>query len=118
ELARAVREHPRLERTPIIFVTGVHASELDRVKGYELGAIDYISVPLVPDILRSKVAVLVELYARRRELQALNFELQTVRERIEAEHARAIADKDAQLQAAFECHPDEITVVLRPDRDE
>lgn len=74
EVARAVREHPRLESTPIIFVTGVRSSELDRLRGYELGAIDYISVPVVPEILRSKVAVLVELYARRRELQALNRE--------------------------------------------
>src|SRR5688500_8248945 len=50
EVARAVREHPRLERTPIIFVTGVHVTELDQLKGYEVGAIDYISVPVVAEI--------------------------------------------------------------------
>jgi PAS domain S-box-containing protein len=72
EVARLVREHPRMERTPIIFVTAVNVSELDRLKGYELGAIDYIAVPVVPEILRSKVAVLVELYERRNELKAIN----------------------------------------------
>ena len=79
EVARAIREHPRLERTPIIFVTGVHVSELDRLKGYEVGAIDYIAVPVVPEILRSKIAVLTELYRRRSELLAVNHELSQVR---------------------------------------
>ena len=49
----------------------MNVSELDRLKGYELGAIDYIAVPVVPEILRSKVAVLVELH-QRRELKRLN----------------------------------------------
>src|SRR6202046_2093852 len=72
EAARLIHEHPRFERTPIIFVTGVHMSELDRLRGYKLGAVDYVSVPVVPEILRSKVAVLVELYCKRRELSDLN----------------------------------------------
>src|SRR6201992_4301120 len=74
ETARMIREHPRFERTPIIFVTGVHISELDTLRGYEVGAIDYISVPVVPEILRSKVALLVELYRRGKELETLNRE--------------------------------------------
>src|SRR3569833_2090512 len=49
ETARMIRQHPRFERTPIIFVTGVHISEMDRLKGYRIGAIDYISVPIVPE---------------------------------------------------------------------
>src|SRR6188768_568974 len=60
ETANLIHAHPRFEKTPIIFVTGVHVSELDRLQGYRLGAIDYVQIPLVPDILRSKVAVLVE----------------------------------------------------------
>ena len=67
-----IHEHPRFEKTPIIFITGVHVSELDRLQGYKLGAVDYVSIPVVPEILRSKVAVLVELYCQRRELQQLN----------------------------------------------
>ncbi|HEY6943070.1 response regulator [Dokdonella sp.] len=72
ETAGLIHAHPRFENTPIIFVTGVHVGELDRLEGYRLGAIDYVQIPLVPDILRSKVAVLVELYRRRRELRTLN----------------------------------------------
>ena len=53
ETARRIREHPRFEHTPIIFVTGVQVSALDTLKGYEVGAIDYIAVPLVPQILRT-----------------------------------------------------------------
>jgi len=100
EVARLVREHPRMERTPIIFVTAVNVSELDRLKGYELGAIDYIAVPVVPEILRSKVAVLVELHQRRGELKALNAALTTARAKLDAEHEQALAKRDAQLQAA------------------
>jgi signal transduction histidine kinase len=72
ETARLVHQHPRFESTPIIFVTGVHMSELDELKGYELGAVDYVYVPVVPQILRSKVQVLVELHRQRLELSRLN----------------------------------------------
>jgi signal transduction histidine kinase len=75
EAAKLIHAHPRFERTPIIFVTGVHLDDLDRLKGYSLGAVDYVSVPIVPQILRSKVSVLVELYVKRKELQRANEEL-------------------------------------------
>src|SRR5262245_19078919 len=71
ETARLVHQHPRFESTPIIFVTGVHMSDLDQLKGYELGAVDYVYIPVVPQILRSKVQVLVELHAQRLELKRL-----------------------------------------------
>ena len=87
ETARAIREHPRFEKTPIIFVTGVHVSELDTLRGYEVGAIDYISVPLVPEILRSKVALLVELYKRRTEVENINRELQLARGQLDQERS-------------------------------
>src|SRR5262245_25668352 len=66
ETARMIRKHPRYEATPIVFVTAIHDTELDRRKGYELGAVDYINIPIIPEILRGKVAVLVELYQKRR----------------------------------------------------
>ena len=116
EVARLVREHPRMERTPIIFVTAVHVSELDRLKGYELGAIDYIAVPVVPEILRGKVAVLVELYQRRGQLQAVNAALSAARTKLDVEHEKALAERDAQLQAVFE-HPSDLIVVLKAERD-
>lgn len=83
ETARLIRDHPRFEKTPIIFVTGVNVSELDSLRGYEVGAIDYIPIPIVPEILRSKVAILVELYRRRAELEALNQDLRDTRLRLE-----------------------------------
>ena len=71
ETAAMIHGHPRYERTPIIFVTGVHHTEFDRLKGYQLGAVDYVSIPVVPEILRGKVSVLVELHSQRKELQKL-----------------------------------------------
>jgi signal transduction histidine kinase len=76
ETAALIHQHPRFEKTPIIFVTAVHMTDLDRLKGYELGAVDYVYVPVVPEILRGKVQVLVELYVKRRELEALNLSLE------------------------------------------
>ena len=68
ETASLIHEHPRFEDTPIIFVTAVNVSDLDRMRGYRVGAFDYVMVPIIPEILRSKVVVLVELYRRRRQL--------------------------------------------------
>jgi PAS domain S-box-containing protein len=90
EVARLIRGHPRLERTPIIFVTGAEVSVLDQLKGYEVGAIDYISVPIVPEILRSKIAVLVELHQRHRELQEVNRALKDARAEVEMAHERQL----------------------------
>ena len=70
ELAAMIREHPRFQRTAIIFVSGVHLTELDRLKGYEVGAVDYLPVPIVPAILRAKVNVFVELYRKTQEVRA------------------------------------------------
>lgn len=115
ETARMIREHPRWERTPIIFVTGINVSNLDQLKGYEVGAIDYISVPVVPEILRTKVAVLVELHQRRRHLEVLNTSLTRARTELETRYASALAERDAQLQAVFE-HPTELIAVLQAVR--
>lgn len=95
ETARMIRQHPRFEQTPIIFVTGAHITTTDILKGYEAGALDYISVPIVPEILRSKVALLVELYLRRAELERLNRELSAAHERLETERDHAAAAAQA-----------------------
>ena len=65
ELAELIRQHPRYQQTAIIFISAVHMTDLDRLKGYAHGAVDYISVPVVPDLLRAKVSVFAELYAKR-----------------------------------------------------
>lgn len=98
EAARLIHEHPRFERTPIIFVTGVHVSELDRLTGYKVGAVDYVSIPVVPEILRSKVAVLVELYLKRRELRELNRTLALANERLAEANTTLQAEKTRELE--------------------
>lgn len=98
ETAAMIHEHPRFERTPIIFVTGVHDTELDRLKGYKLGAVDYVSIPVVPEILRSKVAVLVELHQQRLELQQLNRDLAEANARLERANTTLQAEKARQLE--------------------
>ena len=106
EVARLIRAHPRLERTPIIFVTGAEVSALDQLRGYEVGAIDYISVPIVPEILRSKVAVLVELHQRHRQLQELNRELKEARSELDSHYASAIAQQRQIYEAILTNTPD------------
>ena len=98
EAATLIHQHPRFERTPIIFVTGVHISELDRLKGYKVGAVDYVSIPVVPEILRSKVAVLIELYTKRRELQELNRNLARANERLAQANTTLQAEKTRELE--------------------
>src|SRR5256885_11433398 len=99
EAARLIHDHPRFEKTPIIFVTGVHLIDLDRLKGYKAGAVDYGSIPVVPEILRSKVAVLVELYCKRRELRELNRNLGQANERLAEANTTLQAEKTRGLEA-------------------
>ncbi|HEX7116524.1 MAG TPA: response regulator [Steroidobacter sp.] len=99
ETAAMIHEHPRFERTPIIFVTGVHDTELDRLKGYKLGAVDYVSIPVVPEILRSKVSVLVELYCQRLELEQLNRSLAEANKQLEQANTTLQAEKTRELEA-------------------
>jgi signal transduction histidine kinase len=98
ETASLIHEHPRFEKTPIIFVTGVHVTELDRLKGYKLGAVDYVYIPVVPEILRSKVSVLVELHLQRRELQTLNHSLAEANTRLELANTTLQAEKTNELE--------------------
>jgi signal transduction histidine kinase len=99
ETAAMIHDHPRFERTPIIFITGVHDSEFDRLKGYKLGAVDYVSIPVVPEILRSKVLVLVELHCQRLELQKLNRSLADANEQLERANTTLQAEKNRELEA-------------------
>jgi two-component system, NtrC family, sensor kinase len=90
ELADMIREHPRFQKTAILFISAIHLSDIDRIKGYQRGAVDYLSVPVVPEVLRAKVSVFAELHRKRRQLEALNRELeQRVAERTEELTERA-----------------------------
>ncbi|WP_395645230.1 response regulator [Terricaulis sp.] len=89
ELAQMIREHPRFEQTAIIFISAIHLSELDSLKGYEMGAVDYVPVPVAPHVLRAKVRVFVDLYRKTRQLARLNNELE-----------ERVAQRTAELEAA------------------
>ncbi|WP_119718028.1 response regulator [Cognatilysobacter tabacisoli] len=90
ETATMIHQHPRFENTPIIFVSAVNVSDFDRLRGYKLGAVDYIMVPVIPEIMRTKVAVLAELYRKRRELQAINAGLSAENQALQLEKAREL----------------------------
>src|SRR5882762_5150255 len=84
QLAAMIREHPRFQKLAMIFVSGVQIAETDHLRGYEIGAVDYVSVPVIPEVLRAKVKVFVELHRKTRQLEELNRELETrVAERTE-----------------------------------
>ncbi|MGA8907197.1 MAG: ATP-binding protein [Acidobacteriaceae bacterium] len=76
ELADMIREHPRFGKTAIIFISGVHLTDSDKINGYRRGAVDYISVPVIPEVLRAKIGVFVELHRKTRQLQRLNTDLE------------------------------------------
>lgn len=107
ETASLIHQHPRFEKTPIIFVSAVNVSDLDRLRGYKLGAVDYVMVPIIPEILRSKVMVLAELFRKRSELQSLNArladankELALANEALHEDRAREVHQLNASLQAS------------------
>ncbi len=107
ETAGLIHQHPRFEKTPIIFVTAVNVTDMDRLRGYGLGAVDYVMVPVIPEILRSKVGVLIELHRKRRELQVLNAslanansDLAEANDAIKAEQAREVHKLNEYLRQA------------------
>ena len=76
ELADVIRQHPRFQKTAIIFISGVHLTDSDKIQGYRSGAVDYISVPVVPEVLRAKISIFVELHRKTRQLELLNNDLE------------------------------------------
>ncbi len=91
QLAAMIREHPRFRKTAIIFISAIHLTDVDRLRGYEMGAVDYVPVPVVPEVLRAKVRVFAELFRKTRELEQLNTRLE-----------RHVAERTAELQASNE----------------
>ncbi|MBZ5664405.1 MAG: PAS domain-containing protein [Acidobacteriia bacterium] len=124
ELATMIRQHPRFQKTAIIFISAVHLTDLDRLKGYEHGAVDYISVPVVQELLRAKVRVFADLHRKTRQLEDLNRDLERrVSERTEELAAKAelllqlnyeLATKNQELDAIVQTAPD-IIFSRQPD---
>jgi PAS domain S-box-containing protein len=89
QLAAMIREHPRFQKTAMIFISAIHLSDMDRLRGYEMGAVDYVPIPVIPEVLRAKVKVFAELYRKTRQLEQLNAELE-----------RRVAARTAELEAS------------------
>jgi PAS domain S-box-containing protein len=89
QLAAMIREHPRFQKTAIIFISAIHLTDVDRLRGYEMGAVDYVPVPVIPDVLRAKVRIFAELFRKTRELEQLNIMLE-----------RHVAERTAELEAS------------------
>lgn len=89
QLAAMIRDHPRFQKTAIIFISAILLSEMDSLRGYEMGAVDYVPVPVVPEVLRAKVKVFAELYRKTRELELLNQQLEA-----------RVAERTAELEAS------------------
>jgi PAS domain S-box-containing protein len=89
QLAAMIREHPRFRETAIIFISAIHLTDVDRLRGYEMGGVDYVPVPVVPEVLRAKVRVFAELFRKTRELERLNSKLE-----------RHVAERTAELEAS------------------
>jgi PAS domain S-box-containing protein len=89
QLAAMIRDHPRFEKTALIFISAILLTDVDRLRGYEMGAVDYVPVPVIPEVLRAKVKVFVELFRKNRQLEQLNRELEA-----------RVAERTAELGAS------------------
>ena len=116
QLAAMIRQHPRFQRTAIIFVSAVHMTDMDQLRGYEHGAVDYVSVPVVAELLRAKVRVFCDLHRKTRLLETLNRDLERrVQQRTEELARKAelllqlnmeLIGKNQELDAIVQTAPD------------
>lgn len=95
ETAELIRSRRQSELTPIIFVTAFDQAETDIGRGYDLGAVDFVFAPVVPDILRAKVTVFVELYRVQKELRRYRNQL----EELVQERTTALTAINRELEA-------------------
>ena len=104
ETAELIRNREQSERTPIIFVTSYYDADTHRKRAYNLGAVDYILAPVIPEFLQAKVTVFADLFRKTEEVKHRADErVQLMREqmaRVAAEAARAAAE-DGERRAAF-----------------
>jgi C4-dicarboxylate-specific signal transduction histidine kinase len=125
ETAQVIRGHDRFRHIPIIFITGVEKADIQIFKGYSIGAVDYILQPLVPEILKAKVAVFAELFKKNsklelraekigkinEELNAVNAELQETKLELEVETAERIRTLEELRQKDVLIHQSRMTAM-------
>jgi diguanylate cyclase (GGDEF)-like protein/PAS domain S-box-containing protein len=103
ETADLIRVHPRSTRTPIIFVTAHASDDIETVSAYTLGAVDFLFTPLVPDVLRAKVAVFVDLFEQSERLRYSLDSITTLN--------AALHDSQARSQAVLDNVADGIVTI-------
>jgi PAS domain S-box-containing protein len=108
ETAALIRQRERSRHTPIIFMTAVSKGETHVDKGYAVGAVDYIFKPFVPEILRAKVAVFVDLFRKTEQIRRQSERLRLIEGR---EHRRELAQMRAQRSRFFSLSLDMMCVV-------
>ena len=95
ETASLIKERPRSRSIPIIFVTAINTDQQHVFKGYSAGAVDYIAKPFDPDILKSKVAVFIELFQKSEQVRA---QAELLREAQEREARRQLAAREHEWE--------------------
>src|SRR5947208_771819 len=102
ETAAFSRQRQRCETTPILFVSAINDTVNHISRGYSLGAVDYILTPVVPDILRAKIAVFVDLFKKTEQIKRQAEERESlIREQAIAEHARVEAERASEAKDRF-----------------
>lgn len=101
EVASLIRQRPSLERIPIIFITGYSTTDIDRLKGYDVGAADYLFLPVVPEILKAKVQLFVEL-AKQKKIVQRQAERLALHNQRQQEQIRTIQELNQKLRSAYE----------------
>ncbi|MGI8784743.1 MAG: response regulator [Acidobacteriota bacterium] len=99
ETAELIRLRVRSRHIPIIFITAFNKNDLSVFKGYSVGAVDYIFKPVVPEVLRSKVTVFVDLYQKRQEIERAREELRRAHDQLEVRVEQRTAELAAANQA-------------------
>ncbi len=102
ETAEAIHSHPRSASVPIIFLTAHYADELNRLKGYQKGAVDYLFYPVIPQILQTKVAVFVELTKKNLELERKSERLAVLNRDLRVQRMQDLERANVQLEAEVE----------------
>ncbi|PYS16559.1 MAG: hypothetical protein DMG15_01800, partial [Acidobacteria bacterium] len=107
ETAALIREREKSRHTPIIFLTAVNKAEQHVFKGYSLGAVDYLTKPFVPEILRSKVVAFVELHKKKEQVKRQTGLLQQMVAELASSN-----DEIRKLNVALQSERDFVSTVL------
>ena len=108
ETARLLRQRTQSKRTPIIFLTAINKEDAHMLRGYDMGAVDYVFKPFEPTILKSKVAVFVDLFNKTREIR----EKADLEQRLLEQNLKANAEK-LQVEQALRQSEERQALILR-----